>query len=89
MFVENAEALNYSAGFSQFIGLMEIIGCIGLYMKPLRIWAALGLIIILIGAVGVSVGAEAGIEHHMGPLVPLLLCIGIIALDRNYKLTRI
>lgn len=89
MFVANAESLNYSVAFSQFIGLMEIIGSIGLYIKKYRIWAALGIISILIGAIGVSVGAEAGIEHHIGPLIPLMLCVGIISLDTYYTVIKL
>lgn len=87
-FVQNALRLNYTAEFSQFIGLLEVLGSIGLFFPKWRLWALLGLSIILVGAVGVSVGAGAGFEHHMGPVVPLLLCLLTICLDDTYQLSR-
>ena len=67
--------------FLKFIGLCELLGALGLVLPALlrrqqylTVWAAIGLMIIMIGAVVVSVmtmGAAAGVT----PLIVGLLCV--------------
>jgi putative oxidoreductase len=49
--VEGFRSMGFSDGFRIFIGAAEIAGGIGLLILPLATWAALGLAIIMVGAV--------------------------------------
>ena len=79
--------------FLKFIGLCEFLGALGLVLpglfhrqQYLTVWAAIGLTIIMIGAVVVSVmtmGAAAAVT----PLIVLLLCV-LVAYGRRAYLTR-
>ncbi len=79
--------------FLKFIGLCEFLGALGLVLpglfhrqQYLTVWAAIGLAIIMIGAVVVSVmtmGAAAAVT----PLIVLLLCV-FVAYGRRAYLTR-
>ncbi|MDZ4716027.1 MAG: DoxX family protein [Cytophagales bacterium] len=40
----------YDTTFMYVIGTLEVLGAIGLFIKPLRTWAALGLIGLMVGA---------------------------------------
>lgn len=42
--------LGLPAWFGYFIGVCEVLGCIALFIRPLRALAALGLAIIMVGA---------------------------------------
>lgn len=84
------EAMRFSHGFMMFIGVAEVLGGLGLVLpgivrkwKGLTVLAALGLTIIMIGAVAVSVkgfGVAAGII----PLITGLLC-AFVAYGRGVK----
>ena len=70
--------------FLKFIGLCEFLGALGLVLpglfrrqRYLTVWAAIGLTIIMIGAVVVTVmtmGAAAAVT----PLIVLLLCLFVV-----------
>jgi len=67
--------------FLKFIGLCEFLGALGLVLpgllrrqKYLTVWAAIGLTIIMIGAVVVSV-MTMGVAAAITPLIVLLLCV--------------
>ena len=76
--------------FLKFIGLCEFLGALGLVLpgllrrqQYLTVWAAIGLTIIMIGAVVVSVmtmGAAAAVT----PLIVLLLCVFVAYGRRNW-----
>lgn len=84
------EAMRFSQWFMTFIGVVEVLGGLGLVLpgivrkwKGLTVLAALGLTILMIGAVVVSVmgmGAAAGIM----PLITGLLC-AFVAYGRGVK----
>lgn len=73
-------AIKFSALFLKFIGVLETLGGLGLilpgifhrqqYLTPL---AALGLVIIMIGAVVTTIMGD-GVSMIFGPLVIGLLC---------------
>ena len=79
--------------FLKFIGLCEFLGALGLVLpglfhrqQYLTVWAAIGLTIIMIGAVVVTVmtmGAAAAVT----PFIVLLLCV-FVAYGRRGYLTR-
>jgi hypothetical protein len=84
------DVMRFSNAFMKFIGLCEVLGALGLVLpgitrvkKGLTALAAVGLTILMIGAVVVSVmggGAKAGIT----PLIVCLLC-AFVAYGRGVK----
>lgn len=44
------------AGFGYFIGAAEVAGAIGLFIEPLRRLAALGIALVMVGALGFHIG---------------------------------
>lgn len=65
--------------FLKFIGVCEVLGALGLVLpglfrrnQYLTVWAAIGLLIIMIGAVVISV--PMGIAAVVLPLITVLLC---------------
>ena len=79
--------------FLKFIGLCEFLGALGLVLpglfhrqQYLTVWAAIGLTIIMIGAVVVSV-MTMGVAAGVTPLVVGVLC-AFVAYGRRGYLTR-
>ena len=67
--------------FLKFIGLCEVLGALGLVLpgllrrqQYLTVWAAIGLTIIMIGAVVVSV-MTLGVATAITPLIAGTLCV--------------
>ena len=67
--------------FLKFIGICEVLGALGLVLpglfrrqQYLTVWAAIGLTIIMIGAVVVSV-MTMGVATAVMPLIVGLLCV--------------
>ena len=67
--------------FLKFIGVCEVLGALGLVLpgllrrqQYLTVWAAIGLAIIMIGAVVITV-MTMGVAAALTPLVVGLLCI--------------
>ena len=77
--------------FLKFIGLCEVLGALGLLLpglfrryQYLTVWAAIGLLIIMIGAVVTSVmtmGAAAAVL----PLITALLLVFVVYGRRGYR----
>ncbi len=73
-------AIMFPGWFLKFIGLCEVLGALGLVLpgllrkqQHLTAWAALGLTIIMIGAVVVTIMGP-GVTMAISPLVVGLLC---------------
>jgi uncharacterized membrane protein len=84
------EAMRFSHAFMVFIGAVEVLGGLGLILpwatrirKGLTPLAALGLVIVMIGAVVVSVQAF-GVKAAVIPLITGLLC-AFVAYGRGVK----
>lgn len=84
------EAIRFSAAFLKFIGLCEVLGGLGLVLpgitrirKGLTALAALGLLILMIGAVVIGIMGE-GVKAATIPLVTALLC-AFVAYGRGVK----
>lgn len=75
--VEGFRKVGYSDGFRLFIGTSEFLGGIALLIPHLAFWAAIGLFIIMLGAVYTHVSQNDAI--HMGPAVVALLLLAFIA----------
>ncbi|WP_306640558.1 DoxX family protein [Sanyastnella coralliicola] len=71
----------YPAAFMMFIGVAEIAGSIGLFIPKFRKLAALGLIIIMIGAV-VTHGINDEYSNLMGPIIAIFMLVLTIVLRR-------
>jgi hypothetical protein len=84
------EAIRFSQWFMTFIGVCEVLGGLGLVLpgllrirKELTALAALGLTILMIGAVVVSV-MGGGVMAGIVPLIVGLLC-AFVAYGRGVK----
>lgn len=84
------EAMRFSHGFMMFIGVVEVLGGLGLILpwltrirKGLTPLAALGLLIVMIGAVVVSI-MGLGVKAATLPLITGLLC-AFVAYGRGVK----
>ena len=84
------EAMRFSHGFMLFIGVVEVLGALGLVLPGIvRKWkgltplAALGLLIVMIGAVVISVQGF-GPAAAVLPAVTGLLC-AFVAYGRGVK----
>ena len=49
--VERAKSIGMSVGFTRFLGIAEVAGGLGVIFGVLTQWAALGLILIMLGAI--------------------------------------
>jgi putative oxidoreductase len=49
--VERARSIGMSVGFTRFLGIAEVAGGLGVAFGVLTQWAALGLILIMLGAI--------------------------------------
>ena len=70
--------------FLKFIGLCELLGTLGLVLpgllrrqRYLTVWAAIGLTIIMIGAVVIT-AMTLGVAAAVIPLIVLLLCAFVV-----------
>lgn len=84
------DAIRFSDFFLKFIGVCEVLGALGLVLpgmtrtrKGLTSLAALGLTILMIGAVVVSIMGD-GVKAGIVPLVTALLC-AFVAYGRGVK----
>src|SRR5690606_40450450 len=66
------EAWGYTPGFAVAIGFAELAGAIGLLIPRTSGWAALGLIVVMFGALGTHF-VEADYAAAMVPMVMLAL----------------
>lgn len=83
--VEGFIKQGYSDGFRLFIGAAEFLGGIALLIPRLAFWSALGLIIIMIGAVHAHLSTNDA--ANVGPaVVALLLCAFIAWVRRSQAL---
>ncbi|HKC50168.1 MAG TPA: DoxX family protein [Myxococcota bacterium] len=79
--VEGFHKAGYSDAFRLFIGTCEFLGGIALLIPRLAFWAAIGLLIIMIGAVYTHVSTNDA--AHMGPAVIALVLLAFIAYTRR------
>ena len=70
--VETFTRYGHSDAFRLFIGSAEVSGAIGLWIPRLAFWAAVGLIIIMLGAVYTHV---RNAENPIGPAVIAVLLV--------------
>ena len=77
--------LGVSTGLIRLIGALEILGAaglvIGLWIGPLGIAAAIGLALLMIGAVIYHIKARDTAKKTMSPLILLLLSATVLALQ--------
>ena len=77
--------------FLKFIGVCELLGALGLVLpglfrtkQYLTVWAAIGLLIIMIGAVVISVWTM-GVAAGVLPLIAALLLVFVVYGRRGYR----
>lgn len=59
-------------GFATFIGVAEVAGAIGLFIAPLRFWAAAGIALIMLGALYFHV-----VHTPLAQGIPALVLLGL------------
>lgn len=59
-------------GFATFIGAAEVAGAIGLFIAPLRFWAAAGIALIMLGALYFHV-----VHTPLAQGIPALVLLGL------------
>lgn len=79
--VEGFRKVGYSDGFRLFIGTCELLGGIALLIPRLAFWAAIGLLILMLGAVYTHLANSDAV--HMGPAVVALVLLAFIARARR------
>lgn len=79
-FVQNFGKWGFSMAFMYFIGGCEIIGAIGLMVKKVRALAALGLILLMLGAIGTHI---VNSEAFIPPLILLVLLGTLVWLRKD------
>ena len=62
------------------IGILEVAGAIGLWINALAFWAALGLGLLMIGAVGNHIKAGHPFARSAPAAMLLLLCVLVLTL---------
>lgn len=76
----------YNATFSYIIGALELLGAIGLFFPKFRMWAAYGLIGIMIGAAYTHLTHDESSRLVHNSIVSLI-AVGVIYFSRNKPLT--
>ncbi|OYN96280.1 hypothetical protein CGZ96_13545 [Enemella evansiae] len=75
------EGLGVSPGLQRTIGILEVLGAIGvivgLFLQPLGILAAIGLVLMMIGAIIFHLRAKDSVKDSAGALV-LLVFSGLV-----------
>ena len=73
--------LGLPAWFGYFIGVCEVLGCIGLFVRPLRALAAAGIGIIMVGATYYH-AVYTPVMQAAPAFLLLLLCVYILLKSR-------
>ena len=85
--VERFVSWGYAPWFASVIGAAEIAGGIGLFIPKTSIFAAFGLVLIMLGAIATHLlNGEAG--HIVTPLIYLAVLSAIIVLRRQKVMTQ-
>lgn len=75
------EGLGVTPGLQQLVGALEVLGAlgvlIGLWLQPLGILAAVGLVLMMLGAIIFHVRAHDTVKNSVGALV-LLAFSGLV-----------
>ena len=77
---EQFEEFGLAPWMKRAVGVLEVAGAAGLFIEPLALWAAIGLALLIIGAVGnhlkvkhpISQSAPAGLLFILSLLLILL-----------------
>jgi DoxX-like family len=83
MFIKSMGRLNYDHTLTFIIGLIDLLGGIGLLFKKYRPYAALGIILLMHGAIGshATVG-DAIVGTLLGPGMAAIIMTVILFLER-------
>lgn len=80
--IQNFDKWGFPVAFMYFIGISELLGAIGLFVKITRIYAAFGLIAVMLGAIGTHIVAG---ENFFVPLI-LLILVGVLVFIRKEEI---
>jgi hypothetical protein len=89
MFIKSMGRLHYDHTWTFIIGAIDLIGGIGLLFKKYRPYAAIGIILLMHGAIGSHATAgDAFIGTLMGPGFAAIIMTLILVLERPLIFTR-
>ncbi len=83
--VRSMALLHYSETFTRLLGLAEILGAIGLIVANTRIPAALGLMMIMAGAVGSHIAGGHPLQDATAATIAWLVLATIAVLERDLR----
>lgn len=75
----------YPLWFMYFIGTAEVLGAIGIHVKKVSRYAALGLSFVVVGAIGTHISHGEGLIAPIPATVLLLSLFGILYLGKSEK----
>jgi uncharacterized membrane protein YphA (DoxX/SURF4 family) len=88
MFIKSMGRLHYTHTWTFFIGTLDLLGGIGLLFKKYRPYAALGIIFLMLGAIGSHATAgDAFICTLLGPGMAAIIMTVILLLERPLLVT--
>ena len=84
--IDQFKAFGYPIWFMYLTGVLQVLGALGLWIPATRMWAVLGVIIIMLGAAfsNLSIGAYTFIIPN---IVLIALAVGVIWFSRSRKST--
>lgn len=80
-FLSNMKALHYSTGFTIFLGAVEVLGGIGLWIPRFRNLALTGLLLIMPGAIAAHISNGQPVNTIGGAVLCGLLIISALILN--------
>ncbi len=80
-FLSNMKALHYSTGFTIFLGAVEVLGAIGLWIPRFRNLALVGLLLIMPGAIAAHISGSQPVNTIGGAVVSSLVIIAALCLN--------
>jgi uncharacterized membrane protein YphA (DoxX/SURF4 family) len=88
MFIKSMSRLHYTHAWTFFIGALDLLGGIGLLFKKYRPYAAMGIICLMLGAIGSHATAgDAFIGTLLGPGMAAIIMTVILLLERPLLVT--
>ncbi len=88
MFIKSMGRLHYDHTWTFIVGSLDLLGGIGLLFKKYRPYAALGIILLMHGAIGSHATAgDAFVGTLLGPGFAAIIMTAILILERPFIIT--
>jgi uncharacterized membrane protein len=77
---EQLAALHVGKTGGLLIGIAEVLGVIGLWVKPTRRYALLGLLMLSVGAIAAHIGANQPIQESIPAIVATVILLTLVVI---------